>query len=482
MFRRRKRDQYHDEVSEKLMRSGVYSVDNGPSYQAFEGSSREEKPMIRKERPILAGTFYVFFISMLLWWIPLFGQMIAGYIGGRKAGGPFKGILVTIIPALIMIALLACFDLGFLPFLGAVFAFPSFMIEGVRSNLPSVGNYLAGMYIGLKSIVGVDANGFFILVIFGLIGGIMADQNKREIINVATSHLGIVDMFERSGAHLNKFADIIAERVLWTLSTVENGGRSLVGRMHWSSPTPMVYEHLQKLPPAGYGSYSEPYQQQKSHSGYEYLNSTPIVSNDYQDSGWVRREEPSQENLETQSVYDFTLEKDEQKSSAKRKENAGATKAKRASKRATNNIRKKQDNKGFEMPPFHPDPKDEERNPYLEIESDARRTDSTKRGQKKARASSKRNIADDTEFIASVQKARQEKSKRSEFKGYGKGSKRDRMAELLNRAAKFDKLRKNKDQSEQNLYERIEIGGDKKLGNEEKNGKGNRNTKSYDRL
>lgn len=482
MFRRKKRDRYHDEVSENLMRSGVYSIDNGPSCQAYEGPPQDETPMIRKERPILAGTFYVFFMSMLLWWIPLFGQMIAGYIGGRKAGGPFKGILVTIIPALIMIALLACFDLGFLPFLGAVFTFPSFMIEGVRYNLPSVGNYLAGMYIGLKSLVGVDANGFLILVIFGLIGGIMAEQNKREIINVATSHLGIVDMFEKSGAHLNKFADMIAERVLWTLSTVGDGGRSLVGRMHWTSPSPLAYEHLQKLPPAGYGSYQEPYQQQQLHSSYENLNATPNAPDSYEDMGWVRREEPDQGNLETQGIYDFTLEKDEQKSTNKRQKNARATKAKKASKRSTNTNRIKRDSKGSEVPPFHPDPKEEDRSPYLNIEGDAKKSNQTKRGQNKTRASSKRNGADDAEFIASVHKARQEKSKRSEYKGYGKGSKNDRMAELLNRAAKFDKRIKDTDQSEQNQREGIEIGGDQTSGYEEKNGKGNRNKKSYDRL
>src|SRR2546426_8292739 len=34
---------------------------------------------------------YVLALSLLLWWLPTIGQMIAGYIGGRRAGGPWRG-------------------------------------------------------------------------------------------------------------------------------------------------------------------------------------------------------------------------------------------------------------------------------------------------------------------------------------------------------------------------------------------------------
>src|SRR3972149_10597485 len=34
---------------------------------------------------------YVPVLSVLLWWLPTFGQMIAGYIGGRRSGGPGGG-------------------------------------------------------------------------------------------------------------------------------------------------------------------------------------------------------------------------------------------------------------------------------------------------------------------------------------------------------------------------------------------------------
>src|SRR2546426_9390446 len=34
---------------------------------------------------------YVLALSVLLWWLPTIGQMIAGYIGGRRAGGQWRG-------------------------------------------------------------------------------------------------------------------------------------------------------------------------------------------------------------------------------------------------------------------------------------------------------------------------------------------------------------------------------------------------------
>ena len=34
---------------------------------------------------------YTFTLSLLLWWLPIFGQMIAGYVGGRRAGVALEG-------------------------------------------------------------------------------------------------------------------------------------------------------------------------------------------------------------------------------------------------------------------------------------------------------------------------------------------------------------------------------------------------------
>lgn len=242
MFHRKKHEMMYDDVAtNKLLNSGVYSV--------YKPDMAEEKRIFkRREHNILAGIGYVFIFSCLLWWLPLFGQMIAGYIGGRKAGSPIKGVMVAVIPVFILFLIFVGMDQGYLPFLGAVVGIPSTIMTGVQSFSPSAASYLSGIYVSLKSLVGLNSNGFFIIVVFGLIGGMMADMNKKEIIHAGGNQHFYDALFGKfSGASLNKLADMVAERVIWTLNTIDYGGRNLIGRMH-SEPSAIGFEDLRKLP------------------------------------------------------------------------------------------------------------------------------------------------------------------------------------------------------------------------------------------
>jgi hypothetical protein len=44
----------------------------------------------------------MFFLSILLFWLPFIGPLIAGFIGGRKAGSVGNAILAAILPGLIV--------------------------------------------------------------------------------------------------------------------------------------------------------------------------------------------------------------------------------------------------------------------------------------------------------------------------------------------------------------------------------------------
>src|SRR3989454_8696076 len=48
---------------------------------------------------------YVLALSVLLWWLPTIGQMIAGYIGGRCAGGHWRGGGAAVAPLWFFICL-----------------------------------------------------------------------------------------------------------------------------------------------------------------------------------------------------------------------------------------------------------------------------------------------------------------------------------------------------------------------------------------
>lgn len=51
---------------------------------------------------ILSGVFWMVLLSALLFWLPALGQLIAGYVGGKKAGGVFAALIAGILPAVII--------------------------------------------------------------------------------------------------------------------------------------------------------------------------------------------------------------------------------------------------------------------------------------------------------------------------------------------------------------------------------------------
>lgn len=68
-----------------------------------------------------SATLWMVGLSILLFWIPTVGPLIAGFVGGRKAGGVGSAIVAAIIPAILVSVLL--FVLGTLvelPIIGAL--------------------------------------------------------------------------------------------------------------------------------------------------------------------------------------------------------------------------------------------------------------------------------------------------------------------------------------------------------------------------
>jgi hypothetical protein len=268
----RKKNQFDDVTTSALMNKGIYSV----QYP----EEKESKWWIAwKEHNILTGMWYVFILSCLLWWLPVFGQMIAGYLGGRRAGSPTKGFMVAIIPVFIIMLLLVGMDMGALPFLVSIAQIPGIMLSGLQGISPSAASYLGGIFESLKPLVGLNGNGFLIVLVFAMIGGMMADMNRKEIQKATGNSQmfgGFSGMF--SSASLSKFADMVAERVIWTMGTMETGGRTLIPTRH-RQPKEIGFSDLQMLPASTssyspVSSWSEP-EPNRSPQIYEYDNSHP---------------------------------------------------------------------------------------------------------------------------------------------------------------------------------------------------------------
>ena len=66
--------------------------------------------MAKKEKKSITGAIiWMFIISLLLFWLPFVGPLVAGVIGGKKAGGVGAAILAVLLP---------CIIFGILLFLG----------------------------------------------------------------------------------------------------------------------------------------------------------------------------------------------------------------------------------------------------------------------------------------------------------------------------------------------------------------------------
>jgi hypothetical protein len=136
-----------------------------------------------------SATKYVFILSLVLWWLPMFGQMIAGYVGGRRAGGPWKGVVASILPVVCIYAVVTAFETGLLPshVLGVAIA-PAAIGASLNQNIPLVSPYLSfsseyvGAFVnGLAGASPYGINTYVLTVAFAYVGGILAEQSRREI-------------------------------------------------------------------------------------------------------------------------------------------------------------------------------------------------------------------------------------------------------------------------------------------------------------
>ncbi|MGA8026826.1 MAG: hypothetical protein WB992_06740 [Bryobacteraceae bacterium] len=55
---------------------------------------------------VSSAILWMFVLSILLFWLPLLGPLIAGFVGGRKAGNLSNAMIAVLLPAIVFGALL----------------------------------------------------------------------------------------------------------------------------------------------------------------------------------------------------------------------------------------------------------------------------------------------------------------------------------------------------------------------------------------
>jgi hypothetical protein len=102
--------------------------------------------MNTRGKSIYSAMGWMFLISLLLFWLPVFGPLIAGFVGGKKAGDVVSAIIAVIVPALVSGFLLFAVSsaLTGLPVIGAIIGLGSTVFLLYHSGLLFLGAIIGG--------------------------------------------------------------------------------------------------------------------------------------------------------------------------------------------------------------------------------------------------------------------------------------------------------------------------------------------------
>ena len=86
-------------------------------------------------------------LSLLLFWLPLLGPLIAGFVGGRTAGNASRGLLAAVLPAAVLCFVLigAGSALVGLPLIGIIASASLFLVIVVQSLPLLLGAFIGGL-------------------------------------------------------------------------------------------------------------------------------------------------------------------------------------------------------------------------------------------------------------------------------------------------------------------------------------------------
>src|SRR5438876_195406 len=128
----------------------------------------------------------ILILSFLLWWIPPAGPMIAGYVGGRRAGSPIKAVIAALMPVFAIYIANVTYAHNFASHPADFVAqLPMAVGDAAASILPFLIpykqfmiSYLQGFVQGLATTFGMGTNGYLMVVIFAYIGGLIGEQTR----------------------------------------------------------------------------------------------------------------------------------------------------------------------------------------------------------------------------------------------------------------------------------------------------------------
>jgi len=167
--------------SKKAHHPGVYRIEVDSEMGRFHGDGPPFS--------FWSSSRIILILSFLLWWIQPAGPMIAGYVGGRRAGSPIKAVIAALLPIFAIFIANAAYSHSIAARqIDFVASLPMIVSDALASIVPFLGPYkefmiayMRGFVEALGTTFGMGTNGYLMVIIFAYIGGLIADQTRREL-------------------------------------------------------------------------------------------------------------------------------------------------------------------------------------------------------------------------------------------------------------------------------------------------------------
>ncbi|MEM3341410.1 MAG: hypothetical protein QW728_01825, partial [Thermoplasmata archaeon] len=128
------------------------------------------------------GLKYLLGFGIFLWWLPIWGPMIAGYIGGKKAGSPGRGFVAAFIPSSVFVILIWGSYLGWIPIdFQTILDIPETTRRWLEARNLTGMPFLDMLLETLTVAASRDISPFGVLILFAIIGGALADEKEKVI-------------------------------------------------------------------------------------------------------------------------------------------------------------------------------------------------------------------------------------------------------------------------------------------------------------
>ncbi|MEM3852255.1 MAG: hypothetical protein QXP70_04570 [Methanomassiliicoccales archaeon] len=160
-----------------------------PQVYQIQQERRKYRKLADKPFSIVSASKYILMLSLMLYWLPLVGQMIAGFVGGRRAGSPWRAICAALLPVAVLFLISQALQYGIIPIriqeagvllYGAVkAALDRLPVASVYVNFAT--SYISSFVNELSAAASFKAGNYLLTIAFAYIGGIISAQTKREL-------------------------------------------------------------------------------------------------------------------------------------------------------------------------------------------------------------------------------------------------------------------------------------------------------------